>query len=180
VFNLDRMLEDAYWCLRTLSVIELDTRHHTLMKDVYMLNINVESLYTLDASGYFSSVYDVQKYYKKYIKPLEYVILITQRLNLTQFQTRKVSNFMNLYSLTVSELSEISEQCEAEGYKLNKNLDYRVSREWLTYPDSIKKLGKDFILTDMRLKNGNNSAVGSDRKRKNAHRKQDNKRKPTK
>jgi len=66
--------------------------------------------------------------------------------------TRMITNFLWVYSQGVPGISVVSDMCKSAGLKAPSDMDYRVSREWFTYPKSIKRLGKGIIVQDIKFK----------------------------
>ena len=149
---LDSLLEEAYWSLRVLSVIEVTETHEALFKDAYMLLSNIETYYTYEAAGFFKSDYDMKLYFKNYICPLLYTLRVVRKLQIKTMPTRPISNFLWVYSQGIPGIQVVRSMCVEAGVTPPTNLNYRVSREWLTYPKSIKRLGKGILLQDLRFK----------------------------
>ena len=147
--HLDDLYLKAYWHLRYVSVLDLkQVGADTLLQDLYMLTSNLESMYMLDANNFFSDKFSKSKYVTANLLPLKYVLKVCDKLNYDTYRTKHINEFLRLYRLQRPELKSVNIKLKKLNLPIIEKYDYRISRYWLTYPDSLRKLHKKFVIED--------------------------------
>lgn len=149
---MDTILLNNYWYLRGFSVIDYpENPLGIVFRDLYSLQCNLETLYHYDSINYFSNEIDRNLFIQSYIKPLLYTHKIAAKINFKSYPTKNIKKFIWLYSGSLIDLHKFKSKLMEFGIKPPSDYNYRISRKWLDYPDSIKKVNKKILLMDWRM-----------------------------
>jgi hypothetical protein len=154
VRKVEKLLVAFYWAVRKLSVVDLGgTKLDPVFRDCYMALCNLETFFTYEASGYFSTPFEANLWVRKYVTPLCYALKIVEDLDFDRMTMKPIVSFLKIYSQNLVKMPTMEKLCEKANLPCPKSFDYQCSRKWLTYPKSIKKLGSGLLMQDWRFQN---------------------------
>lgn len=152
----EELLLESYWNLRKLSVVDYDdnTTEPTLgvvFRDTYFMVANLETFNMYKAGGTFKSTLEENMFLRKHVYPYSYVLKICEHIPFEKMPTKNIRKFCSLYAVVCPSINTFKKTCTNNGIKPPLNFDYRCSRGWLTYPGSIKALGRKMLLIDRQI-----------------------------
>jgi len=148
----EELLVEAYWNLRKFSIVEFPDNLKVVFRDSYILLCNLETYFKYDSSGNFENELEKKIWIYKHVDKYKYTLFLNKEVSFTKMRARTIRDFCFMYSEPVPKLERIIIKCNKAGITPPKDLNYRISKRWFTYPNNIKELKSDIILTDLILK----------------------------